>query len=66
MATDSLEDVTHAELMRAIAGHHAWKIPEGDAPELVDHCCRTIAPTPTTPYPPPHREPATKLLSAAG
>jgi serine/threonine-protein kinase HipA len=29
----SLEDVTRAELVREIAGRHAWKIPEGDAPE---------------------------------
>lgn len=61
----SLEDVTRAELVREIAGRHAWKIPEGDAPELVDGWVHGIAAhaddTPTGRY---IASRATKLLNA--
>ncbi len=39
----SLEDVTRTELVREIAGRQAWKIPENDAPDLVDQWVHTIA-----------------------
>jgi serine/threonine-protein kinase HipA len=39
----SLEDVTRADLVREIAGRRAWKIPEGDAPDLIDRWVGTIA-----------------------
>jgi serine/threonine-protein kinase HipA len=39
----SLEEVARADLVREIAGRRAWKIPEGDAPELVDRWVDAIA-----------------------
>jgi serine/threonine-protein kinase HipA len=63
----NLEDVTRLELVREIAGRHAWKIPEGDAPDLVDRWVHTIAAhadgTPTGHY---VASRAAKLLSNAG
>lgn len=39
----SLDEVTREALVREVAGRHAWKIPTGDAPEILDHWIRTIA-----------------------
>ena len=39
----SLEDVTRTELVREIAGRHAWKVPEDDARAVVDRWVHEIA-----------------------
>lgn len=39
----SLEDVSRRDLVREIAGRHAWKIPDGDAPAIVDRWIHRVA-----------------------
>lgn len=39
----SLDDVTRTDLLREIAGRHAWKIPTDDAPASVDRWIHRIA-----------------------